>query len=110
MTNRNAYINANDSEFVNAYRVGLWPGCGYCLDTFDVRANHEEQALEIVLAYCQQHNYISDFVEVEDECLDELTEDELEEMYYYIDPTMEEPSARPAYIRLENLFVEKIGA
>lgn len=91
------------------YRVYLWPGCGYSLSTFDVYAYDDEQALEIVMAHVQKYDFCELFCTPE--YIDHLgwTDDEINEMFLYIDPTTEDAAAMPAYFYTENLGVEKIA-
>ena len=100
----------NDKECgTYLYKVSLWCGCGYTTSSFNVYAFHEEEALEYVLAYLERIDYNGLFFteeEVRDMDLDIV---EKEEMFIYIDPTMTDPSARPAYILTENAGIENLG-
>ena len=102
-------INTKDCG-THLFRVSLWCGCGYSLDTFDVYAFGEEEALEHVLAYCEECSFCDLFMTA-DYIVNKLclTEEERGEMYIYIDPTMTDGRSYPAYLRLENLRKENLG-
>ena len=102
-------INTEDCG-THLFRVSLWSGAGYSLDTFNVYAFHEEEALEYVLAHCEKYDFCGLF-ETADYIENELclTDEERDEMYTYIDPTMTDSHAYPAYLRLENLMIENLG-
>lgn len=101
-------INTEDCG-THLFRVSLWCGCGYTLDTFDVYACHEEEALEYVLAHCEKYDFCNLFETADDiESKLCLTDEERDEMYVYIDPTMTDSRAYPAYLRLENLRIENL--
>lgn len=90
----------NDME--KKYNIGLWCGSGYLLDTFAVSASCEEEALEILLSKLEKDNR-TDLYLTGEELGDYDTE--TDESYIYIDPTMSDPNAFPAYIRAENLKI-----
>lgn len=103
-------INSNECG-CNLYTVGLWPGCGYYLSEYNVFANHEEEALEYVLAFLEKNDFVDLFWT--DEYTDSklcLTEAEKDEMFVYVDPTMTDGRAYPAYILAENLSIEKLAS
>lgn len=94
----------------NLYSVGLYPGCGYYLSTYNVYAKHEEEALEYVLAFAEENDFVElfwtdDYIESK-LC---LTEEEKDEMFIYVEPTMTDSRAYPAYILSENLKIEKLA-
>lgn len=91
----------NDME--KKYIIGIWCGCGYLLDTFAVSASCEEEALEILLSKLEKDNR-TDLYLTDEEMGDDFDE-ETDESYIYIDPTMSDPNAFPAYIRAENLKI-----
>lgn len=96
----------NESKYI----VSLWPGVGYYTKQIEVTAFSEEQALEAALAYCQANGLDGLYYECEEiDDDDELTDDEKDELYLYVDPTMEDSNAHPAYINLENLGIEKVA-
>ena len=101
-------INSKDCG-TYLYKVSLWCGCGYTTCSFNVYAFHEEEVLEYVLAYLERIEYDGLFFTEEE--VDEMNLDiiEKEEMFIYIDPTMTDPSARPAYILAENAGIENLG-
>lgn len=105
----NNSINTKDCG-THLFRVSLWRGCGYSLDTFAVYAFDEEEAIEYVLAYCEAYDFYDLFVTAD--CIESklcLTEEERDEMFIYIDPTMIDDRSYPAYLRLENLRIEDLG-
>lgn len=102
-------INTKDCG-THLYRVSLWCGCGYQLSTFDVYAFCEEEALEYVLAFCEEYDFVElfatgDYIETK-LC---LTDEERNEMFLYVDPTMMDNSAFPAYLLKENLDVTLVA-
>lgn len=92
------------------FRVSLWCGCGYVLNTFNVYACCEEESLERVLAHCEKYDFCELFV-AEDYIESKLclTDEERDEMFLYVDPTMTDIHAYPAYFRCENLRIENLG-
>lgn len=85
-------IKVNTSDYYdNHYIVMLYCGAGYFMQPFDVYANCEQQALEIVVAYCDNNNLHGYLIDVED------VEDEEDDNYIYIDATMED-ATKPYYI------------
>lgn len=113
-------INGNneDDYYRNKYRVYLWNGKGYILTPFDVYANNEEEALEIVVAYIDKegdkYNLFADEEEqsyVDEEYNGNREEAEYDPMYqesfFYVDGTME-GAEQPHYIRCENLKIERL--
>lgn len=100
------------------YIVNLWPGCGYCLASFNVTAFSEEEALCLVVAQLIKENQTDFYEELESDYIQECKEetakyyglavDELEddpEGWMYIDATMEGAS-RPVYVRTENMSIQ----
>lgn len=90
----------NDME--KKYIIGLWCGRGYLLDTFAVSASCEEEALEILMSKLEKDNRTDLYLTGEE--LGDY-DAETDESYIYIDPTMSDPNAFPAYIRAENLKI-----
>ena len=73
-------------------------------------AKHEEEALEYVLAFAEENDFVElfwtdDYIESK-LC---LTEEEKDEMFIYVEPTMTDSRAYPAYILSENLKIEKLA-
>lgn len=79
------------------YNVSLWPFAGYTLITFCVHAEHEEHALE--LAVCRAEKECTAVLLLEDDI-----EDDMEDLYIYVDATMEGAS-RPYYVDAQNLRI-----
>lgn len=97
----------NKRYYDNRYHVFLWCGSGYSLQGFDVLANNIEEALEIVVAYCDNNNLHKYLIEVEEIYkLQEELQEELDDQYIYIDATMEGAS-KPYYIYSELKIEEK---
>lgn len=120
-------LEEDDIEWVNdkgddyysdddAWIVRLWPGSGYYLPSFGVYANHEQEALEIVVAYLEKTGnddfFVDDYV---DSIYDQMEEDgadeetiwdiiDNDESIMYVDATMEGAS-KPHYIYAENLAI-----
>ena len=90
------------------YIVSLWPDCGYHCQDINVTAYDEEEALEAALAYCQANKLKGLYIDVDD-IDDNLTDDEKEDLYIYIDPTFGRPGTHPAYLYAENLRIRKIA-
>ncbi len=94
------------------WEIGIWCGCGYSLDTFELEASCEEELLEVAMAYCQKNGYKGLYITLEDydKYLEGLTDEEREweeedSGLIYIDPTMTDADAFPAYFRTENLRI-----
>lgn len=92
------------------YNVMLWRGCGYLLDVFNVSADNEFQALEIVVAELISKGLTSYYFTEEE--YTEFFKDELKdnpefesEQYLYIDATME-GAEFPVYLLVENMRIE----
>lgn len=112
-------INDNSENYYNnKYRIFLWPGSGYMTVPFDVFANHEEEALEIVVAYIEQnpsyHFLLADDAEqkyVDEEFngdREEAGNDPVyEETFWYIDGTME-GAKQPHYLWGENIRIKRL--
>jgi hypothetical protein len=93
-----------DKKFI----VVLWTGVSYILQEFEVYAFNEEHALACVLAFCEKKGIRGLYI-TEDQFSEDLTDEERDELYYYIDPTMADRKAFPAYVRLENFGIEKVS-
>lgn len=93
-------VNTNDNNYYDRhYNVFLWCGCGYSLQGFDVYANCEEEAIEIVVAYCDNNNLHAFLIDTKD------VEDEEDGNYIYIDATMQ-GATKPYYIYNELKIIE----
>ena len=95
----------NDESDGKPYMVRIWSGSGYLLPAFKAYANHEQDALEHVVAYLDNEgeNYLfadEEYAEAEQEYDEEL----LDDIYYYVDATMYGAS-KPHFVRTENLQV-----
>ena len=101
------YVVNNNECGDKKFKVYLWTGAGYNVAMFEVFAFNEEHALECVLAYCEEKALCGLYCTDED--LNDLSDDERDELYYYIYPTMEDKKAFPAYVLLENLMIEKVA-
>lgn len=94
-------VNEEEKQFYeNKYIVGIWSGAGYELEQFEVYANCEEEALEIVVAYAEENVKCILFG------VADVTEEE-ESRYVYVDGTMN-GATQPYYILAENLRIEKV--
>lgn len=112
-------INDNsDNYYNNRYRISLWPGSGYGLVPFDVFANHEQEALDIVTAYIEQneryHQLFADdaeqaYIDAEFNGDREAAAEDAEynESFYYVDATMEGAN-EPHYLWAENLKIRQL--
>ena len=90
------------------YIVSLWPGSGYLLEQIKVQATCEDEALEAAMCFCQKNGLKYLYVDAEEVNACDLSDDEKEEIWYYVDPTMYDPDYIPAYFWLENIGVEKV--
>ena len=90
------------------YIVSLWPGVGYYTKQVAVEALNDEEALEAAMAFCQKNGLQGLYLE-EDELNDDLSEDEKEDLYIYIDPTLYNSQCHPAYFFAENLGLQKVA-
>ena len=123
-----AIINPDDRDYYDGklYQVGIWPGAGYELDLFNVYADSEETALNLVVADAELNapnllTSISDMEEmIADDWQDEFNEFILEDPerddftfateylgYIYVDATMEGAS-QPYFVQGENLRIEEL--
>lgn len=97
---------------MNNYAISLWPGCGYCLDTFNVSGFNEEDALDNVVCDLINKGLKSYYTTVEemDKLRDEwgLDEDQELEGYVYIDATMS-GAPYPVYLLIENAKIERVS-
>lgn len=87
------------------YIVSIWPGVGYYTKQIEVEAFNELEALEAALAYCQQKKLYGLYIDVQDVYELDLTDEEKDEIFIYVD--LSRAGCYPAYIRLENLSVQK---
>lgn len=129
MGDKRNIINPEDQSYYDdkLYKVGIWPGAGYQLNTYYVYANNEETALDLVVVYLEIHNpsLLSSVQEVEDR----INEDYQTEFnnfivkgedndiitfasdylnLLYIDATMN-GATQPYFIESENLVVEEVN-
>lgn len=86
------------------YAVRIWWGSGYALDAYCAYADDEETALEYTVAWLEKNE--PKLLEKIDNWAEEDSEEEREQSYIYIDPTMA-GGETPHWILLENLRVEK---
>ena len=128
MNDNIAIINPDDRDYYDGklYQVGIWPGAGYELDLFNVYADSEETALNLVVADAELNapnllTSISDMEEmIADDWQDEFNEFILEDPerddftfateylgYIYVDATMEGAS-QPYFVQGENLRIEEL--
>lgn len=93
-------VNAESSYYDKIYIVSLWSGAGYYTTDFRVHANHELEALELVVAYAESHGFKNLLWDV---CnIDEDFEDE----FIYVDATIE-GATEPYYVIAENLRIRE---
>lgn len=97
--------NNNKKKIMDKYTVSIWPGVGYYTKQIEVEAFNELEALEAALAYCQQKKLDGLYIDVQDVDDLDLTDEEKDEIFIYIDPSR--GGCHPAYFRLENLNVQK---
>ena len=92
------------------YKIMLWPGAGYCLDTFEVAGYSEEDALEnLVAKLINEGKGECCYWEQVDALENEYSESDIDEMgYYYIDATMN-GAPYPVYINLMNASIELLN-
>lgn len=110
-------INESEKDYYDKlYKISVWTGIGYSTKQYYVYANHEEQALEILVAWAEDHDdmilFSSDTVYndyLECGCEEDGIEfdDYVYENWYYVDATMEGASD-VWYIQLPFLNIEKI--
>ena len=91
------------------YIVSLWPGKGYLTEQIKVQATSIYEAFEAAMCYCQKMGLKHLYVDTEEVENDDLSEDEKEEVYCYVDPTTCDSACCPAFFRWENLGLEKVG-
>lgn len=92
------------------YRVLLWPGRGYTLDSFYVKADSAESALEALSSYLIKEGLTS-YYSTESQYEDYLSQvgisEEEDTSYIYIDGTME-GAPYPIYLLSENMRIEEV--
>ena len=93
---------------MNKYIVSIWAGVGYCMKQVAVEAFCDEEALEAAMAFCQKNGLHGLYLD-EDELDEDLSEDEKEDLYIYIDPTLCDSQCHPAYFNAENLGIQKVA-
>lgn len=102
-----------ESEFGGKYlyRVLLWPGSGYALSAFYVRADSSEEALD-VLSRLLIKKGLSSFYLTEEEYQQYLADAKISEeedtAYIYVDGTME-GADYPIHLLSENMRISKIS-
>lgn len=128
MNDNRIIINPDDKDFYDGkvYQVGIWPGAGYELIKFNVYANCEETALNLVVADAEI-NAIGLLISVPEmeEMIAENWQDEFNEFiledperddftfateylgYVYVDATAEGAS-QPYFVQGENLRIEEL--
>lgn len=90
------------------YKVSIWPGFGYQVVNFIIRANSVEESLERVAACCELKG-LSDLYLTNEGVEDlGLTDEEVEEMFFYVDPSVVNSNCTPIYFRVENLGIEEL--
>lgn len=101
------------------FRIGIWPGSGYILETFIIHQDNDDamDALEKVVAYLDKQNdthlFIDDWVEKEKQELvqkgidEEEIYNQIDEYAIYVDATMY-GAKTPHYIFSENLKIAEI--
>lgn len=101
-------VNPNEADFYNdCYIVKIWCGMGYSLSTYKVYANHEQEALDICVAWLEDNDPSMLQDEIYQRCIEDGdSEDELDTIFMYVDATMEGAS-EPHYIYAENLKIYK---
>lgn len=88
MNNDITRVNDSDSTYYDHnYNVFLWTGCGYVLSGFNVYASDIEQALEIVVAYCEREGLQEFLIDYED--IETDSDGNYSDYYICIDATME---------------------
>lgn len=94
------------------YNFYVWPGSGYCLDTFNASGSCLEDALENLVCDLITHGETSYFVTCEE--MDRLRaewgvdEDQDPEGYLYIDATMN-GAPYPVYLHIENMKFDRLS-
>jgi hypothetical protein len=108
-------LNPEDKDYYEGklFRVCIWSGMGYSLYSYDVYANHEEEALNLAVKYAEREGdpilFSWDEVEQDAEENDEGDDAEsyIDEYYVYVDATME-GAENPWFILRENLRIERL--
>lgn len=106
-------LNPEDKDYCEGklFRVCLWSGAGYSLYTYDVYANHEEEALNLAVKYAERDEdpTIFSYEEVEQEAEEsgDDVETYIDEVYTYVDATMEGAN-EPWFVLRENLRIERV--
>lgn len=92
------------------YKIMLWPGAGYWLDTFEVAGYSEQDALEnLVAKLINEGKGEGCYWEQIDALENEYSESEIEDMgYIYIDATMN-GAPYPVYVNLMNASIEVLN-
>ena len=91
----------------NNYKIMLWSGVGYWLDTFEVSGYNEQDALEnLVAKLINEGKGEGCYWEQIDTLENEYSESEIEEMgYIYIDSTMN-GAPYPVYVKIIKANIE----
>lgn len=95
------------------FNVMLWPGAGYFLNTFNIDAKDEYQALDIVVSELISKKLTEYYMTEEEYSVffrDELkVNPEFEsDQYCYIDATLE-GAEYPVYLLVENMRIELVA-
>ena len=85
---------------MNTYTVAAWPGAGYFVHPETIKADSEEEALEIYSRIIIDEGFSSLYLLPEEVA----EEDEESGEYIYVDGTMS-GAAYPVYLRAENLQI-----
>lgn len=94
------------------YNFHIWPGRGYCLDTFTASGFNFEDALDNLVCDLIDRGLSSYYVtseemdQIREDC--DLSEDQDLEGYAYIDATMN-GAPYPVYFLIENMKFEKLS-
>ena len=101
--------NVDDSGDNANYKVSLWPGNGYSMSEFTVKAEEETEALEKVIAWLDNEDDDSLFADSDVDRMDEEEKEEMEDngQIMYVDGT-EFGANNIHYIWSENLRIERI--
>ena len=91
------------------YQIGLWPGMGYNLNSFNVSGTCDEDAIDNLVTYLVNNNVGEGRYWEELESLEcEYSEDKIEEMgFTYIDATMDGAN-RPVFLRTMEMTIKEI--
>lgn len=91
------------------YIVSIYAGIGIITQNIEVLAYNESEALEAAMATCQQNNWHALYWETDELNTMNYSESEKDELFIYIDPTLVEPLAHPAYFDAHGVNVQKVA-